>query len=243
MFSMKKSVIIDTREIKGVIFDYGGTLDSRGVHWSVIIYEGYKANAVNVEKSLFREAYVYTERLLAKECLVDASFNFYDLMRLKVELELTYLKKLTPIEVSESLIESIARYCYKAARECVEESRNVLEVLSLRYPLVMVSNFYGNLKSVLSDFGILKYFKVVVESSVVGVRKPDPSIFLLGVNALGVLPEEILVVGDSLENDIMPASEIGCKTVWLKGNGWNKSGDESGKWNVISAITAITDFL
>ncbi len=240
MFSMKKSVIIDTRGIKGVIFDYGGTLDSRGVHWSVIIYEGYKANAVNVEKSLFREAYVCTERLLAKECLVDASFNFYDLMRLKVELELTYLKNLTPIEVSESLIESIALYCYKAARECVEESRNVLEVLSLRYPLVIVSNFYGNLKSVLSDFGILKYFKAVVESSVVGVRKPDPSIFLLGVNALGVLPEEILVVGDSLEKDIMPASEIGCKTVWLKGEGWNESGDESGKWNVISTIT---DFL
>lgn len=237
MFSMKRSVIIDTSEIKGVIFDYGGTLDSRGVHWSEIIYEGYKANAVGVEKSLFREAYVYAERLLAKESLVDASFNFYDLMRLKVELELTYLKKLTPIEVSESLIESIARYCYKAARECVEESRNVLEVLSLRYPLVIVSNFYGNLKSVLSDFDILKYFKAVVESSIVGVRKPDPSIFLLGVNALGVLPEEILVVGDSLEKDIMPASGIGCKTVWLKGKGWNESCDESGKWNEINTIT------
>ena len=44
--------------IKGIIFDYGGTIDSRGVHWSEIIWDGYcKAGADRVmTKDQFREA-------------------------------------------------------------------------------------------------------------------------------------------------------------------------------------------
>jgi putative hydrolase of the HAD superfamily len=34
---------------------------------------------------------------------------------------------------------------------------------------------------------------------------------------------DILVVGDSFSKDIVPATKIGCQTVWIKGEGW---GDE-----------------
>jgi putative hydrolase of the HAD superfamily len=60
------------------------------------------------------------------------------------------------------------------------------------------------------------------------VRKPDPKIYALGVEALGLKPEEVLVVGDSFSKDIVPAKSIGCKTAWLKGEGWgNEEIDES----------------
>ena len=36
--------------IKGIIFDYGGTIDSRGVHWSEVIWQGYEALQVPVSK-------------------------------------------------------------------------------------------------------------------------------------------------------------------------------------------------
>jgi putative hydrolase of the HAD superfamily len=42
----------------------------------------------------------------------------------------------------------------------------------------------------------------------------------MGVEALGLKPEEVTVVGDSLEKDIIPAHEAGCRTVWLRGEGW-----------------------
>ncbi len=54
----------------------------------------------------------------------------------------------------------------------------------------------------------------------VGIRKPDPRIFSLGVEALGLAPEEVLVIGDSLSKDIKPAQSIGCPTVWIKGRQW-----------------------
>ena len=86
--------------------------------------------------------------------------------------------------------------------------------------MVLVSNFYGNISVVLQEFGFVGLFQEVIESAVVGVRKPDPRIFTLGVEALGLKPEEVAVVGDSMDKDIIPAKQAGCQTVWFKGEGW-----------------------
>ena len=87
--------------------------------------------------------------------------------------------------------------------------------------MVLVSNFYGNIHAVLHSYGLDGYFREIVESAVVGIRKPDPQIFALGVEALGMLPEEVVVVGDSYGKDMAPAHSLGCHTVWIKGQGWD----------------------
>ena len=86
--------------------------------------------------------------------------------------------------------------------------------------MVLVSNFYGNIGAVLREYGINSYFRDVIESAVVGVRKPDPAIFRLGTDALGLPPDEVLVVGDSIGKDIVPARSIGCETAWIEGKPW-----------------------
>lgn len=206
--------------IKGIIFDYGGTLDSRGVHWSEVLWDGWRHAGIEATKEQFREAYVHAERALAKSPIIAPDDNFLDLLRKKVRIELDFLGLF-----EEEKCEKIAQYCYNAARECVEESRPVLDALSAEYPLVLVSNFYGNVSAVLADFDLLRYFPKIIESAVVGVRKPDPAIFQMGVDALGLKPEEVLVVGDSLKKDILPAESIGCQTAWLKGKGWTAEED------------------
>lgn len=215
------------KDIKGIIFDYGGTIDSRGTHWSEVIWAGYQAAAVKVDKDTFREAYVYAERELARRPHIQPDDNFYNLLYKKMVIELQWLAdngKLAGSEVAV-LAPDIAKYCYDAARECVEEAKPVLDRLAECYPMALVSNFYGNVESVLSDFGLLHYFRRIIESAVVGVRKPDPAIFRLGVDALGMKPEEVLVVGDSYKKDILPAETIGCKVAWLKGKGWTADED------------------
>ncbi len=206
--------------IKGIIFDYGGTLDSRGVHWSEVLWDGWQHARVPASKEQFREAYVHAERTLAKTPIILPDDDFLALLRKKVEIELDYLGLYDP-----ERCEAIARYCDARARECVEESRPVLEALSKRYPLVLVSNFYGNVAAVLEAYDLRRYFPQIIESAVVGVRKPDPQIFRLGVEALGLQPQEVLVVGDSLKKDILPAESIGCQTAWLKGKGWTADED------------------
>lgn len=229
--------------IKGVIFDYGGTIDSRGVHWSEVIWDGYKDAGVDVEKDEFRSCYVFAERELARVRHILPEHNFYDLLLIKMQIELGYLVEHGLVEAGavDDYAQRIAQYCYDRARSSVEEARPVLEALYAKYPMVLVSNFYGNVESVLNDFDLLKYFKQIVESAVVGVRKPDPKIFQLGVDALGLKAEEVLVVGDSYKKDIVPAESIGCKVLWLKGKGWTAEEDAQMHPNIIKKLSEIIE--
>jgi putative hydrolase of the HAD superfamily len=229
--------------VKGIIFDYGGTIDSRGDHWSEIIYEGYQAAGLEVERNTFRDAYVFAERELARVRHIEPQHNFADLLLIKMRIELGWLAERDIVAKAdiEALAVKIADYCYKYARTCVEEARPVLEALSEQFPMVLVSNFYGNVDSVLRDFDLRRYFNGVIESAVVGVRKPDARIFMLGVVALGLKPEEVLVVGDSLRKDILPAESIGCMSAWIKGRGWTADEDAATHPTQISGLTELLE--
>lgn len=232
--------MFDLNKIKGIIFDYGGTIDSNGMHWAEVLWDAYVAAAVPVSKEQFREAYVYTERYLAVNPVVKPEHNFNDLLKIKATLQLQYLvenKILTDVDKTESYSLAISDQCYNFAKNIIEKEKPILEELCKRYPMVLVSNFYGNVQAVIEDFGLLKFFDKIIESAVVGVRKPDPAIFGLGVEALGLPAENIVVLGDSHSKDIVPATKNGCQTVWLKGKGWGD--DEEGA----TADVIITDFM
>lgn len=236
---------LDINKIKGIIFDYGGTLDTGGDHWSEIIWDGWQKAGVATDKPHFREAYVYGERELARERHILPAHNFHDMLLIKMKIELQWLSEqgLLPPEDIEPKAETAAGYCYDAARDSVQHAEPVLSALSEKYPLVLVSNFYGNIDTVLEDFGVRKYFKAIIESAVLGIRKPDPRIFEHGVKALDCLPEETLVIGDSYRKDIVPAESLGCQVLWLKGKGWTTEEDEQFHPNIIADLGEALDLI
>ena len=128
-------------EIKGIIFDYGGTLDSRGVHWSEVLWNGYQQAGVPIDKETFRNAYVEGERALARERIILPQDNFLTLLRKKVELEISFLPEQPDDSTRLSWIDSIATYCDNAARSCINEAKPTLEKMYERYPMLPVSNF------------------------------------------------------------------------------------------------------
>lgn len=239
--------------IKGIIFDYGGTIDNPGRHWSRTILDGYHAAGIDIPYTDFWEAYVYAERQLAQEGMITPGDNFLTLMRTKIRVEIEHLHQkglpgaiypaantsaspiaspianpATNISVTESVIEAIVQYCHEVARTNCRAACNVLDALSdipehpshtsRHLPMAIVSNFYGNLTAVLKDYGIDHYFRAVIDSASVGLRKPDPAITQLGLNALALSPEEVIMVGDSVDNDIIPAQSIGLHTALLLGD-------------------------
>lgn len=229
--------------IRGIIFDYGGTLDTNSQHWSEVLWTAYQEELVPVSKEQFRECYVHAERELAKHPYIQPEHNFLDLLRIKADIETQYLvdKGYWPsLEVERrAVMEHIALRCYYHVLDVLKVSREVVRQLAEKYPLVLVSNFYGNIHTILRDFQ-LDYFTSVIESSVVGVRKPDPKIFQLGVDALGMPAADILVVGDSFSKDIVPAHSLGCQTVWMKGQGWgNEEIDESLPSHILTDIAQL----
>lgn len=226
--------------IKGIIFDYGGTIDSNGKHWAEVLWESYVDQHIPVTKEQFREAYVYAERYLATNVVILPEDNFHILLKKKVDLQISYLVDkgyLTDGNESEQYSVAVSDQCYNFVKNLISKEKPILDQLREKYPMVLVSNFYGNVQAVLKDFDLLKYFDDIIESAVVGLRKPDPAIFGLGVDKLGLPAGEIVVIGDSHTKDIIPATKNGCQTIWLKGPGWEKD-DENATADVV-----ITDFM
>ena len=229
--------------IEGIIFDYGGTLDSRGAHWSEVLWEGYRQARVPIDKATFRTAYVEGERALARERIILPQDNFHTLLLKKVAIEIGYLPEQPDSATRDQWVEQIAAYCDNAARSCIDEARPMLERLQERYPMMLVSNFYGNIDEVLRDYGIRHLFKGIIESAVVGVRKPNPTLFRLGVDALELPAEQVLVVGDSLRKDIEPSEQLGCHVLWLKGKGWTEEEDQQTHPHTIKRVTEVEDWI
>ncbi|MCU6769263.1 HAD family hydrolase [Barnesiella propionica] len=231
-------------DVKGIIFDYGGTIDSNGDHWSEVIWDGYQESRIPVNKEQFRNAYVYAERALARNPYIKPEHNFRDLLRIKMELELRNLTDEGYLDKKYRFFSSdIAEYCYNRAKYCVNNAKELICEIKVKYPVVLVSNFYGNIETVLKDFGLLGLFDSIIESAVVGVRKPDPAIFEMGVKALGLLPSEVVVVGDSYKKDICPAESLGCQAIWIKGKPWSEEENAVKHKNIITNFGQLRDFL
>ena len=113
-----------------------------------------------------------------------------------------------------------------------------LQALHPRYPLGVLSN--GNTYP--ADLRLNGLFKfTVVSQDHGGIEKPDPRIFEIALGKAGCSPEELVHVGDSLENDIVGAKKAGVKSVWL-----NRNGHESPDIRVdreISSLRQLTDVL
>lgn len=226
--------------IKGYIFDYGGTLDTGGQHWGKVIWHAYERQQVPVSEEAFRDAYVHAERTLGKNPIIQPDFTFYKTIETKIRIQLEYLQEKNDVSSVSSYLKSLTDSLYEATVKETAKSREVLLQLKQQYPMVLVSNFYGNIATVLQEFKLDGIFDKIIESAVVGVRKPDPQIFTLGVEALGMQPDEVVVVGDSMDKDIIPAGKAGCHTVWFKGEGWtNDPVDESPVGKVITDLTQI----
>lgn len=227
--------------VRGIVFDYGGTLDTRGDHWSHIIRQGWEREGLTFTEEQFRDSYVHAERALAAERIILPGDDFYALMLKKARIELSRFAAITgrTKPFAESVAAGIAEYCNSYAAACIRKAEPVLKALSQHFPLVLVSNFYGNVDEVLRSFGIRGYFRGIIESAVVGVRKPSSSIFRLGCVALGLETGNVLVVGDSLRKDIEPARSIGCQTAWIKGRGWTADEDAASDPALIPSLQTL----
>jgi putative hydrolase of the HAD superfamily len=230
--------------MKALIFDYGGTLDTDGRHWAHVLWEGYCEAGVPVTNAQFREAYVYGERALAKAPIVLPEDTFRNVLEKKVEQQFAFLQTehiwSDALDVCSEKLNAVVDYCHDYALRHITQAREVLSQLRPKFRIVLVSNFYGNIEAILRDFGLAEYFDAVIESAVVGVRKPDPEIYRLGVKATGCAAKDVTVVGDSYSKDIVPATEVGCRTIWLRGEGW--SVEDSGELATYE-ITSLPDVL
>ena len=131
--------------------------------------------------------------------------------------------------------------------ELYDDTIDLLECLkSKKYKLGIIANQEMNLKKRLEAFGILKYFDIIIASKEVGVSKPDKEIFNIALSKAKCKPQQCIMIGDRLDNDIIPANQIGMITIWIR-QGLAKYQDIAlgiGKANfIVSSLKEIMDIL
>ncbi|MGE5343705.1 MAG: HAD family hydrolase [Candidatus Omnitrophota bacterium] len=210
--------------IDSVLFDFGGTLDTNGIHWSEKFWDIYCRFDIRICQSDVRLAFVDSEIRLSRED-IPRDTSFLSLLEKQIFYQLAFLQGIQKLETSDSphiLSKKMAGACYADVLRFIPGVKQILEQLKTGsgYQLGLVSNNHGTLAHVCQCLGIAHYFSIIVDSKVVGVSKPDPEIFQIPLRAMRISPENCVVVGDSYDRDIVPAKSIGCRTVWLRGRGW-----------------------
>jgi len=98
-----------------------------------------------------------------------------------------------------------------------DKTIELVKKLKRKYKLAIVANNVKNwVMKKLEKYKIKNFFDIIVVSSEVGVRKPDPRIFSFTIKKLNVKPEECIFISDELNDDLSGAKVLGIKTIWLK---------------------------
>lgn len=95
----------------------------------------------------------------------------------------------------------------------VRESLVRLREVGLK--LAVVSNSEGTIEQMLIEVGLRELLDAVVDSTVVGATKPDPRIFQIALDRLGVSATDTIMVGDSPSADIVGAQAVGIRAALL----------------------------
>ena len=150
---------------------------------------------------------------------------------LKVFEHVFMLKKCERVEVQmHELVDKLGiklpdeefDYCVKILKKTTGPKKAFPEVLpklgDLRksYKLALMSNCFSmGMDKLEKEFSLDHYFDTIVKSCDVGVLKPDPKMFQIVLDQLGVRKDEVLMVGNSLNDDVLAAEKFGIRAVLI----------------------------
>lgn len=195
-----------------MLFDFGGTLDADGITWKERFFRLYRDEGVGLSSEQFDRLFY-----AADDALVGTIPSTLSLRDTVARLAQGVTDGLGVR--NSTLANRVAMRFLDDALERLDAGAHLLDQLSRRYRLGIVSNFYGNLVTVCHEVGLSPFLSVVVDSAQVGWLKPDPQIFRLALAGLGTEPARAVFVGDSLPRDMAGARGVGMAHIWLTPKG------------------------
>jgi len=126
-----------------------------------------------------------------------------------------------------------------------DDALPVLKELRPRYKLGIISNTDCFSARAVAQMGLFKYFDAQCLSCDIGNIKPDKEMFLLMVERLDLRPDEILMIGDNISDDLMISSSLGFQTLLIKRQGNpSKIHNEAGEYkDTITTLKDLNKFL
>src|ERR1700751_3050074 len=94
-----------------------------------------------------------------------------------------------------------------------EAAEELLRMLSTSYKIGVIANQSVSSTERLTKWGLMPFISTCLCSFELGLEKPDPVIFKLGLERAGCAASRAVQIGDRVDNDIRPARLLGWKTI------------------------------
>lgn len=96
------------------------------------------------------------------------------------------------------------------------QAADCLAALHGKYKIGIIANQNPGTAVRMERYGLSRYLDLIIASAEEGLEKPDPRIFELALKRADCLPGHAVMIGDRLDNDILPAKRLGLKTIWIR---------------------------
>ena len=126
------------------------------------------------------------------------------------------------------------------------DAASCLEALHRSYRIGIIANQNLGTAQRLEQHGILQHIDLVIASAEEGVAKPDHRIFEIALHRTGCAPENAVMIGDRIDNDIVPAKSLGMHTIWIRqgfGQYWNLTEEEEMPEHTVNDLTGLFGIL
>lgn len=208
---------------KAILFDLGNTLLYFDGQWPEVIMRADRSLLAALQAQgldLDPEKFVGEFRARLNAYFIERDSEFiehttaYILQNLLQEWGFSLL--------NEDNLEIALREMYTISQSHWHVEADTLETLerlqNAGYHMGIVSNASddADVQALVDKAGIRGYFDYVLSSAACGIRKPNPTIFEIGMGHWGTIkPKEAVMVGDTLGADILGAKNAGLFSVWI----------------------------
>ena len=211
--SQRKSRSSGLREVKALLFDFGGTLAF--LDYELLAREfsrpGRKLDALTLEYAEY-QGRAMLDRFMMGARAGDVNDGYQQFFR-------GWMRAAGIPD--EEILEHGAHFqrihreltLWRVVRPGTLEALERLKSRGLK--LAVVSNAEGQVEGDAKDFGLASFFDTIVDSHVVGVAKPDPRIFHIALKRLGVSPHQARFAGDIYSIDMVGARAAGIEAALI----------------------------
>lgn len=196
------------KNVTDVFFDLDHTLWDFEKNSALTFQKILPENNVDVVIEDFLAVYVPTnleywrmfreEKISKKDLRYQRLKSVFDILKINVSDDIINI-------LSEEYINHLSSF-----NHLFDHTIEILDYLKPKYKLHIITNgFHEVQRKKMKNSGILKYFDVIVDSEMAGVKKPNPKIFEMALETAVTSPLQSLMIGDSIEADILGAKALG----------------------------------
>lgn len=199
--------------IEAVFCDFDGTLLDREASLVKFIdkqYERYKPELKGIDKQRYKNRFIELDArgYVWKDKVYSQLLNEFS------------IEALTWEDLLEDYITNFRYSC--SGFQNLHEVLGKLKQMGIK--LGIISNGKTDFQMAnIKALGIEGYFDSILISEAVGLRKPDPSIFKKGLEALGVSASGSIFLGDHPENDVTASKRTGMIGIWKRDDFWHSA--------------------